>query len=152
MLKPALFILLLLPTLPVHALDPRHTAPERLLKLGEQLAASAGASQWQQMWQRTRAAGHFQAQATLAHFVIEQAQLPKLAQLTLARADQVQALSDSVARYRRHFPDQPIGFRGEQVLYALCLEVDWRTLPVAMAERPHAYLPSARLLGSYPCR
>ena len=47
MLKQALFTLLLLPALPTHALDTEQVTPEQLLQLGNQLAASAGTSQWQ---------------------------------------------------------------------------------------------------------
>lgn len=55
------------------------------------------------------------------------------------------------ALYRRSFADQIIGRRGGQPLHALCLLVDWRTLPQGMRDTPQAYLRSASLLSSYPC-
>jgi len=151
MFKQALFTLLLLPALPTHALDTEQATPEQLLQLGNQLAASAGPSQWQQLWQRTRTAGYLQAQAQRPHFTLEQLRLPALAEQALAQADQVEALGNSVARYRRQFPGQVIGMLDQHTLDALCLEVDWRTLPQGMVDHPQAYLGSARLLSSYPC-
>ena len=55
------------------------------------------------------------------------------------------------ALYRRHFAGQVIGQRNGQPLHALCLLVDWRTLPQGMRATPQAYLSSASLLSSYPC-
>jgi hypothetical protein len=148
----ALFIMLLTPSLPIHALDTGQAAPEQLLKLGSQLAAHAGSSQWQQLWQRTRAAGHMQATSGQAHFTIPQPLLPELARQTLAQADQAEAVNRSLARYRRTFPDRVIGMRDGQPLNSLCLIIDWRTLPQEQADNAHAYLGSASLLNSYPCK
>ncbi|MFJ4109933.1 hypothetical protein [Pseudomonas sp. NPDC089758] len=151
MLKPALLILLLLPALPTHALDVRQIPPERLLELGRELAAHAGSSQWQQLWQRTRAAGHLIAEPGHAHFTLEQPQLPKLAYETLANAGQVEAVGKTLALYRRSFPDKVLGRHDKQSLSALCLVVDWRSLPQTMASRPHAYLANVSLMHVYPC-
>ncbi|QHG64735.1 hypothetical protein [Pseudomonas putida] len=148
----ALFIMLLTPSLPIHALDTGQAAPEQLLKLGSQLAAHAGSSQWQQLWQRTRAAGHLQATSGKAHFTIPQPQLPELARQTLAQADQVETVNRTLARYRRTFPDRVIGLLDGQPLNSLCLIIDWRTLPQEQADKAHAYLGSASLLNSYPCK
>lgn len=151
MYKPLLFASLLLTPLSLQALDTRQTPTEQLLELGRELAASAGASQWQQLWQRVRQAGYLQANGTSVHFTVPPAQLPELARQTLARADQVQAQRQTQALYRRNFADQVIGHRDGQPLHALCLLVDWRTLPQGMRNTPQAYLPSASLLSSYPC-
>ena len=85
------------------------------------------------------------------HFTAPQAQLPELARQTLAQADRVQAQQQTQALYRRRFADQVIGQRDGQPLHALCLLVDWRTLPQGMRDSPQAYLRSASLLSSYPC-
>ena len=57
MYKPLLFASLLLTPFSLHALDTRQASTEQLLELGRELAAHAGASQWQQLWQRVRQAG-----------------------------------------------------------------------------------------------
>ena len=151
MYKPLLFTSLFLTPFSLHALDTHQVPAEQLLELGRELAAHAGASQWQQLWQRVRQAGYLQAQGAPLHFSAPPAQLPELAMQTLARADQVQALHQTQALYRRSFADQIIGRRGGQPLHALCLLVDWRTLPQGMRDPPQAYLRSASLLNSYPC-
>ncbi|MNN87924.1 hypothetical protein D3C81_2055440 [compost metagenome] len=69
----------------------------------------------------------------------------------MAQADHVQPLHQTQALYRRSFSDTVIGQRGGQPLHALCLVVDWRTLPESMLASPQAYLRSASLLSSYPC-
>ncbi|MDD2135761.1 hypothetical protein [Pseudomonas kurunegalensis] len=151
MYKPLLFTSLFLASFSLHALDTRQTPAEHLLELGRELAAHAGSSQWQQLWQRVRQAGYLQANAAPVHFSVPAARLPDLARQTLAQADQVHAQRQTQALYRRHFADQVIGQRNGQPLYALCLLVDWRTLPQGMRATPQAYLSSASLLNSYPC-
>ncbi|UXH42028.1 hypothetical protein [Pseudomonas promysalinigenes] len=146
-----LLIMLLTPSLAIHALETQQAPPEQLHKLGSQLAAQAGNSQWQQLWQRTRAAGHLQATSGHAYFTVPHPLLPGLARQTLARADQVEALGNTLARYRRSFPDSVIGQLDGRPLNSLCLVIDWRTLPQSNASEPHAYLGSATLLKSYPC-
>ncbi|WP_060507424.1 hypothetical protein [Pseudomonas sp. NBRC 111124] len=148
----ALFIILLTPSLTTHALDTRQTPPEQLLELGGQLAAHAGSSQWQQLWQRTRAAGHLKAKPGHPYFTIPQPQLPDLARQTLAHADHVEALDITLARYRRTFPDRVIGMLDDQPLNSICLVIDWRTLPEAHAKKSVAYLKGTSLLNSYPCQ
>jgi hypothetical protein len=151
MRKLALVIMLLTPSLPTHALDTRQVPPEQLLKLGSQLAAHAGSSQWQQLWQRTRAAGHLQAASGRAYFTVAHPLLPDLARQTLARADQVETVSNTRARYRRTFPERVIGMLDGQPLNSLCLIVDWRTLPQEQAGKAQAYFAGVSLLNSYPC-
>jgi len=148
----ALFIMLLTPSLATHALDTRQAPPEQLLKLGSQLAAHAGSSQWQQLWQRTRAAGHLQPTSGQAYFTAPQPLLPELARQTLAQADHVETVSRTLARYQRTFPDRVIGMLDDQPLHSLCLIIDWRTVPQEQANEAQAYLGSASLLNSYPCK
>ena len=151
MYKHLLFASLLLTPLSLHALDTQQTPAEHLLELGRELATHAGASQGQQLWQRVRQAGYLQPDAAPVHFSVPTARLPDLARLTLAQADQAQPLRQTQVLYRRHFADQVIGQRNGQPLHALCLLVDWRTLPTGMRATPQAYLGSASLLSSYPC-
>ena len=151
MYKPLLFASMILTPLSLHALDTREVKAAQLLELGRDLERHAGASQWQQLWQRVRQAGYLQAQGAPLHFSAPMALLPELARLTLAQADHVQPLHQTQALYRRSFSDTVIGQRGGQPLHALCLVVDWRTLPESMLASPQAYLRSASLLSSYPC-
>ena len=151
MYKPLLFASLILTPLTLHALDTREVTTAQLLELGRDLERHAGASQWQQLWQRVRQAGYLQAHGAPVYFSAPMAQLPELARQTLAQADQVQALHQTQALYRRSFSGTVIGQRSGQPLHALCLVVDWRTLPPGMLDEPHAYLRSASLLSSYPC-
>jgi hypothetical protein len=151
MYKPLFFASLFLTPLPLHALDTRQAPVEQLLELGSQLAAHAGPSQWQQMWQRVRQVGYLQPNVAPVHFSVAPAQLPDLARQTLARADQVHAIQQTQALYRRNFAGQVIGMRGGQPLHSVCLLVDWRTLPQNMSNTPQAYLRSASLVSSYPC-
>jgi hypothetical protein len=152
MRKFALLIMLLPPSIAIHALDTRQASPEQLLTLGSQLAAHAGSSQWQQLWQRTRAAGHLQATPGHAYFTAPHLLLPELARQTLARADQVEAVNGTLARYRRTFSGKVIGVLDGQPLNSLCLIIDWRTLPQGQASKADAYLGGASLLNSYPCK
>jgi len=151
MYKPLLFASLILTPFSLHALDTREVTTAQLRELGRDLERHAGASQWQQLWQRVRQAGYLQANGAPVYFSAPMAQLPELARQTLAQADQVQALHQTQALYRRSFSGTVIGQRGGQPLHALCLLVDWRTLPQGMLDAPQAYLRSASLLSSYPC-
>ena len=151
MYKPLLFASLILTPLTLHALDTREVTAAQLLELGRDLERDAGASQWQQLWQRVRQAVYLQAPGAPLHFSAPMAQLPDLVRQTLAQADQVQALHQTQALYRRSFSGTVIGQRGGQPLHALCLLVDWRALPQGMLDAPQAYLRSASLVTSYPC-
>ncbi|MHC6225935.1 hypothetical protein ACYU03_14350 [Pseudomonas sp. X10] len=134
-----------------HALDTESVAPEHLLALGSKLATHAGSSQWQQLWQNTRRAGHFSEQPLQPYFSLPSTQLPALARSALTNAHSVQPFARTRARYRHDFEPQLIGIHGERELNALCLEVDWRTLPPRMIDAPTAYLGQVSLLRSYPC-
>ncbi len=146
-----LFLSLFTPTLPAFALDTRQVAPERLLTLGSQLSSHAGNSQWQQLWQRTRAAGHFAAGPGRAYFTIDQAALPELARQALGQAEHVQALDTTQVRYKRAIPGSPVGMLDGQPLHSLCVVIDWRSLPEAADGTAHASLRGASLMATYPC-
>ena len=136
---------------PVHAIDTALVSRERLLELGALLEADSGSSQWQMLWQRVRSSGFFLNQPGQLHFTVNPSQLPAMARLTLARADQVEPFADTHVRYRRGFAPQVVGQRGDQALEALCVDVDWRALPVSSTGLPHAYLKLITLRRAYPC-
>lgn len=136
---------------PAHAIDTALVSRERLLELGALLEADSGSSQWQMLWQRVRSSGFFLNQPGQLHFTVSPSQLPAMARLTLARADQVEPFADTHVRYRRGFAPLVVGQRGGQALEALCVDVDWRALPVSSASLPHAYLTLITLRRAYPC-
>jgi len=119
MYKSLLFASLAVTPLPLYALDTRQAPTEQLLKLGNELGASAGSSQWQQLWYSVREAGYLQAHATQVHFTVPATLLPELARQTLAQADQVHAVKQTRALYRRDFPDRIIGKRAEHAFRAV---------------------------------
>ncbi|MDO7902566.1 hypothetical protein ACE1YR_10715 [Pseudomonas sp. K1(2024)] len=146
-----LFSTLLIFHPPAHAIDTALVSRERLLELGALLEADSGSSQWQMLWQRVRSSGFFLNQPGQLHFTVSPSQLPAMARLTLARADQVEPFADTHVRYRRGFAPLVVGQRGGQALEALCVDVDWRALPVSSASLPHAYLKLITLRRAYPC-
>lgn len=143
--------LLLGTCLSAQALD-THSVPETtLLSLGASLASSAGSSQWQQLWKRSRDAGYLTPQAQGAWFTAAQATLPELVKATLAEADSVTAQQTTQALYRRDFHPQEIGRQGETRLYALCLRVDWRALGSRVPYNPLPHMKQVSLLEAQPC-
>ncbi|MDD2061131.1 hypothetical protein N5D52_18805 [Pseudomonas sp. GD03860] len=126
-------------------------SPEQHHALGKQLAETAGASQWQQLWHRSRLAGYLDSQPTGAYFTLPQAVLPEAARLTLSDPSVTSALNQTQVLYRRDFPSQSIGRQGERPLNALCVLVDWRTLPEHALARPAPYLGQISLLLARPC-
>ncbi|MDF0731996.1 hypothetical protein P0Y43_14875 [Pseudomonas entomophila] len=151
MLKHILYCYLLLTSATSLALDTAPLTQPQLLRLGNALAYTAGASQWQQLWQRVRETGHLRIEPEQRHFTLPQTRLPELARQTLETADQVLPVNRTQALYRRDFSPTTIGQVKGQPLNAFCLVVDWRSLPEAMRENPHAYLGQASLLEAYPC-
>lgn len=142
--------LVLLISLDSPALNSAPHPVKTLQDLGQALAQTAGSSQWQQLWQRSRAAGYFDPHSEL-HFTLAQAHLPALAKTTLASAEQVSAEGASLARYRRDFHPSEIGRHGPTRLSALCLWVDWRILPSPSPVDPRPYLRQVSLMRAQPC-
>ncbi|HGM5579974.1 TPA: hypothetical protein ACKP22_001649 [Pseudomonas putida] len=143
--------LLFLPLTFAHALDTSTLPREQLLELGTRLEASSGSNQWQQLWQQVRGSGLLQAQQGQLHFALQPSELPALARLTLAKAQQVEPFASTHARYRRVFSPHVIGYRSGQALEALCVDVDWRALPASAVADPQNYLGLVSLRKAYPC-
>lgn len=127
-------------------LDPSH-----LKTLGTSLANSAGNSQWQQLWQRSRQAGHLGSPETREAFTIPMQEIPSLVKATLASAERVQGLKKTQALYRRDFAPQVVGARGGTPLTAVCLWVDWRSFPDNALPRQTALMAQVSLLVTHPC-
>ncbi|MGF6592100.1 hypothetical protein [Pseudomonas sp. 2835] len=143
--------LMLLGPLTAQALSTESQPRAVLLELGAQLANSAGSNQWQQLWQRTRQAGHLHSSPQVLHFDAPQAQIPALVSSTLTRADEALALKQTHVRYRRDFHPRIIGKDGPRELTALCVWVDWRSFPEQGISRPAGYLGQVSLLLARPC-
>lgn len=143
--------LIFVPLTFAHAIDTSTLPREQLLELGASLEATSSNNQWQQLWQQVRGSGLLQAQPGQLHFVLQPSELPVLARLTLAQAQQVEAFASTHARYRRVFSPQVIGYRGGQALEALCVDVDWRALPAGAVDNPQHYLGVVSLRKAYPC-
>ncbi|WP_259679236.1 hypothetical protein [Pseudomonas vranovensis] len=150
-MRTLLLSLALLGPLNAHALPTESQPQEVLLELAAQLAHSAGSSQWQQLWQRSRQAGHLHSSPHTEHFNVPQVQIPALVASTLASADQARALKQTQVRYRRDFQPRVIGKAGTQALTALCVWVDWRSFPEQGVSHPTPYLGQVSLLLARPC-
>lgn len=131
-----------------HALNTENQSESTLRTLGTTLAGSAGSSQWQQLWQRTRDAGHL-APGTAAYFTLPHPQIAERVKETLSHADTVTPERTTRARYRRDFQPQVVGMNNGVSLSAVCLWVDWRTLPQTSANAVH--MGQVSLLLSKPC-
>ncbi|HWD31323.1 hypothetical protein ACIKP7_00985 [Pseudomonas caricapapayae] len=138
--------------LEAQALPTAALSPEQHQALGKQLVEYAGASQWQQLWQRSREAGHLSEHASSPYFSLDSAQLVESVKLTLSRPEQTTALKQTQVLYRRDFLPQTVGKQADISLSAVCIWVDWRTLPVQAVNRPGPYLGQISLLLTRPCQ
>lgn len=138
-------------TLQAQALPTAALSSEQHLALGKQLAEHAGASQWQQLWQRSRQAGHLAEQPDTAYFSLAPTQLIEAVNLTLSQPDQSNPIKQTQVLYRKDFSPQSVGKQAGISLNAICLWVDWRTLPEHALNRPTPYLGQISLLITRPC-
>ncbi|WP_232239693.1 hypothetical protein [Pseudomonas alkylphenolica] len=142
----------LMVALQAQALPTTTLSPEQHLALGRQLAEHAGASQWQQLWQRSRQAGHLLENPDVPYFSLAPPQLIDSLRLTLSQPDQTQPHNQTQAMYRRDFSPQTVGKQGNTSYTAICLWVDWRTLPEHAVNRPTPWLGQISLLLTRPCQ
>lgn len=132
-----------------HALQTDTLPAARLGELSAELAGSAGSSQWQQLWKRTRDAGHFQSSGEQARFTLPMTVIPDLVRDTLAKADSATPQKSTLVLYRRDFAPRVIGVEALKDITAICLQVDWRSVP----DTPQPeQLIGANLLLTYPCK
>lgn len=131
-----------------HALQTDTLPATRLAELSSELASAAGSSQWQQLWKRTRDAGHFQPSGEQARFILPMTVIPELVRDTLAKADSATPQKSTLVLYRRDFAPRVTGVEALKDVTAICLQVDWRSVP----ENPQPeQLIGANLLLTYPC-
>ena len=131
-----------------HALKTDTLPATRLAELSSELASATGSSQWQQLWKRTRDAGHFQSSGEQARFILPMTVIPELVRDTLAKADSATPQKSTLVLYRRDFAPRVTGVEALQDVTAICLQVDWRSVP----DNPQPeQLIGASLLLTYPC-
>ncbi|MCZ4322681.1 hypothetical protein [Pseudomonas anguilliseptica] len=135
-----------------HAMSTENLPEDTLKAYGQSLASGAGSSQWQQLWQRTRAAGYFNQDGVQARFTLPMKEIPELVSSTLRDAHSVQPDKGTQALYRRDFAPRVVGTEGPQPLTAICLKVDWRSLPDHTQVTDSAQMGSVSLLLAQPCQ
>lgn len=142
--------LVLSTSLGAHALNTENLTETELLSLATSLAQNAGSSQWQQLWQRTRSAGHL-TPGKVPYFTVPQQQIAELALVALQGADSASAEKGTRAHYRRDFHPLVVGSDNGTPLSALCLSVDWRTVPDNLSGSVVPWMGQVSLLLSQPC-
>jgi len=137
-------------SLGAQALETEKRSQAELIALASTLAQHAGSSQWQQLWQRSREAGHL-SPGNAAHFTLPQPRIDELTRATLANPQSAHAEKATRVRYRRDFQPLVLGNDNGRPLGALCLSVDWRTLPERIDGNPAPWMGQVSLLLSQPC-
>ncbi|PYY90412.1 hypothetical protein DNK59_03450 [Pseudomonas sp. TKO26] len=133
-----------------HALETTGLPPATLKAYAATLSSVAGSSQWQQLWKRSRDQGAFNAQGEQPRFTVSQDKLPDMARSTLSNATSVTAQNTTQALYRYEF-STAIGQARGKSLNAICLLVDWRSLPSGTRPEDTSHMGNASLLQTYPC-
>lgn len=133
-----------------HALDTTSTPAETLKAYAVTLGSAAGSSQWQQLWKRARDQGVFNTAGEQPRFTITQDKLPDMARSTLINASSVTPQNTTQALYRYEFSN-PVGQAQGISLKAMCLLVDWRSLPSGTQPDDTSHMGNASLLQTYPC-
>ena len=135
-----------------HAMNTENLPESTLKAYGQSLAVGAGSSQWQQLWQRTRAAGYFNQDGPQARFTLPMKLIPELVSTTLSDAHSVKPDKGTQALYRRDFAPRVIGAEVPDALTAICLNVDWRSLPEKTPTNDSGQMGSISLLLVQPCQ
>lgn len=134
-----------------HALQTTDLPDHHLRAYASTLAGAVGSSQLQQLWKRTRDAGHFGGAQGIGYFTAPMRDIPALVNQTLAQPDELGALKHTQVDYRRDFSPQVVGKAGDTTLTAVCLRVDWNALPQS-AQPDHAQaMGLVSLLLARPC-
>ncbi|MBF7140897.1 MULTISPECIES: hypothetical protein [Pseudomonas] len=131
-----------------------HTLTEtELREASARLADRAGSSQWQQLWSRTRAAGHFEPTGRQPRFTLPMREIPTAVRHTLVDPHQVQVKGQTRVHLRRDFSPQVTGTADGQVLTAVCLTIEWRGAPDSTrnARLEDAGLTFVGLHSTQPC-
>ncbi|OLS62750.1 hypothetical protein [Pseudomonas putida] len=142
--------LVLSTSLGAQALETENRPQAELIALATTLAQHAGSSQWQLLWQRSREAGHL-TPGKAAHFTLPAQRIDELTRATLASPHSATAEKRTRVQYRRDFQPLVLGNLDGSPLSALCLTVDWRTLPERTGGDAGPWMGQVSLLLSQPC-
>ena len=134
---------------PAHALNTANVEPQTLKEYAFTLNAHASKFQWQQLWKATRTAGYFQDDAR-TYFTVPIAQLPDLVSTALSDATNVTPFASTRATYRYDFSIK-VGVDNKVAVTALCVDVDWRTLPDGTDVDDASAMKTVSLLLAKPC-
>lgn len=144
-------LLLALASAASHAMTTDGVSESKLKAYGATLAEHAGSTQWQQLWKNTRDSGQFMTTGEQARFTVPMKLIPELVRSALADADGVTAQKRTQALYRRDFAPRVVGTQGDQALTAICLNVDWRSLPSQAKPADAEGMGQVSLLKTWPC-
>lgn len=124
-----------------------------LRRYSASLAEHAGSSQWQLLWQNSRAAGHFKATGRQPRFTLPMRDIPALVQQTLTEPDRIDRLGATRTRLRRNISPRIAGEMNGTPLNAICLTVDWRGASEPASGQPAdaAALRFVSLIAAEPC-
>ncbi|PRA31482.1 hypothetical protein [Pseudomonas poae] len=134
---------------PAHALNTAEVEPQTLKEYAFTLNAHAGKFQWQQLWKATRTAGYFQDNSQ-TYFTVPTAQVPDLVSTVLSDATNVTPFASTRATYRYDFATK-VGVVNKVAVTALCVDVDWRTLPDGTDVEDGSAMKTVSLLLAKPC-
>jgi hypothetical protein len=134
---------------PAHALSTADAEPETLKAYAVTLNAHASKFQWQQLWKASREHGYFN-NGSATYFTTPMPHVPDLVSAVLNKATSVTPFASTRATYRYDFAAK-VGLSNNVAVTALCVDVDWRTLPDGTdVENAHA-MQSVTLLLAQPC-
>lgn len=134
---------------PAQALNTEDIEPQTLKDYAVTLNAQAGKFQWQQLWKNTRTAGYFSQQSP-THFTVSMSKVPDLVSVALSRATSVKPFASTRATYRYDFATN-VGLVNKVAVTAVCIDVDWRTLPNGTAVDDAEKMKTISLLLAKPC-
>ena len=134
-----------------HALDTHAVSEDQLRRYSTALSQSAGSSQWQQLWANTRRAGHFSADGEQTRFTLAMHDLPDKVRQTLSSPDGIIPIKHSQTWIRRDFTPSQTGLKGGVRYSALCVLVDWKSVPQGTRISDHANISLASLSLTEPC-
>lgn len=134
---------------PAHALNTEEVEPQTLKDYAVTLTAHAGNFQWQQLWKNTRSAGYFNQQSP-SHFTVPMSSVPDIVSAALTRATSVRPFAATRAAYRYDFATN-VGVVQKVAVTAVCIDVDWRSLPNGTAVDDAEKMKNVSLLLATPC-
>lgn len=132
-----------------YALNTEEAEPHLLMEYAVTLSAHAAKHQWQRLWHATRLAHYFNPAHT-THFTPPSSKAGEKIVHTLANATSVTAYKTSLATYRYEFGDK-IGIERGIAVTAICVDVDWRSLPEGTDAEDASGMGSVSLLLARPC-